>query len=266
MGNICVIGPQSSGKTTYLAALTQWSSLIRGVGQQKYDIEAIGEDAEKLSSKAKSIIYQGASLDPTTVAGGIYQMPSYMFRIQVRQRLIRQAPIDLVVKDYAGEIFKGLAAGNVTADHEDFLDDCLRNDVGGCLLLLTEWQKGTDMFYEQAMETFIKLLNMRDRIGNYRIAVAMSKCERGELWPGRTEPEIDLFNIHLPRMTGLLRRKIPKQNLKFFAVSTFGVLEKNDPRPNRIDEMGKERTKSVLRKPSAWQPYGLISPITWLST
>jgi GTPase SAR1 family protein len=76
MGNICVIGPQSSGKTTYLAALTQWSSLIRGVGQQKYDIEAIGEDAEKLSSKAKSIIYQGASLDPTTVAGGIYQMPS----------------------------------------------------------------------------------------------------------------------------------------------------------------------------------------------
>jgi Double-GTPase 1 len=265
MGNICVIGPQSSGKTTYLAALTQWSSLAKGINQKKYDIEAIGEDAEKLAGKAKSIIYQGASLEPTTVAGGIYQMPSYMFRIQVRQQLRKQPPIDLVVKDYAGEIFKGLATGTVPADHQDFLDDCLRNDVSGCLLLLTEWQKGTDLFYEQAMETFIRMMKTNDRLSNYRLAVAMSKCERGELWPGRLEPEVDLFNVHLPRMTGLLRRKIPKQNLDFFAVSTFGVLERNDPRPNRIDEMGKERTKSVLRKPSAWQPYGLVAPINWLS-
>jgi Double-GTPase 1 len=265
MGNICVVGPQSSGKTTYLAALTQWSALAKGINQKKYDIDAIGEDAEKLASKAKSIIYQGASLEPTTVQGGIYQMPIYTFRIKVRKTLKPSPPIDLVVKDYAGEIFKGLAAGSVPEEHHEFLDDCLRNDVNGCLLLLTEWQKGTDAFYEQAMETFIKLMNNQDRIQNYRLAVTMSKCERGELWSGRLEPEMDLFDVHLPRMTNLLRRKIPKQNLGFFAVSTFGVLARNDPRPNRVDEMGKERTKSVLRKPSAWQPYGLISPLHWLS-
>ena len=265
MGNICVIGPQSSGKTTYLAALTQWSSLAKGINQKKYDIDAIGEDAEKLSGKAKSIIYQGMSLEPTTVDGGIYSMPTYMFRIQVQQKLRSPAPIDLVVKDYAGEIFKGLATGSVPDDQQEFLEDCLRNDVDGCLLMLTEWKRGTDEFYEQAIETFIRLMNNQDRLKNYRIAVVMSKCERGELWPGRLEPEMDLFNVHLPRMSSLLRRKIPKQNLRFFAVSTFGVLSRNDPRPNRVDEMGKERTKSVLRKPSAWQPYELIAPLHWLS-
>jgi hypothetical protein len=265
MGNICVIGPQSSGKTTYLAALTQWSALARGVHQQKYDIDAIGEDAENLAGKAKSIIYQGASLEPTIIVCGIESMPVYTFRIRVRQPLKQSPPIDLVVKDYAGELFKGLASGSVPDKHQEFFDDCLRQDVEGCLLLLTEWQRGTDEFYERALETFIKLLNQQDRLQNYRLAVAMSKCERGELWSGRLDPEMDLFDVHLPRMTNLLRRKIPKQNLRFFAVSTFGVLARNDPRPNRVDEMGKERTKSVLRKPSAWQPYGLVPPLHWLS-
>jgi GTPase SAR1 family protein len=56
MGNIAVIGPRSSGKTSYLAALAQWSVLGQGLYQQKFDVQAIGEDAEKLSEKAEAII------------------------------------------------------------------------------------------------------------------------------------------------------------------------------------------------------------------
>lgn len=64
----------------------------------------------------------------------------------------------------------------------------------------------------------------------------MSKCERGEIWPGRIEPEVDIFHQHLPGTTKLLQNRL-KNNVRFFAISTFGVLDKyNDPRPNRKSE------------------------------
>lgn len=108
------------------------------------------------------------------------------------------------------------------------------------------------------------LMDRRDRLKNLRLAVAMSKCERGEIWPGRLDPELDLFEVHLPSTRKILRQRIPKNNLQFYAISTFGVLERNNPRPNRADEEGSLR--SVLRSPVQWRPYGLISPLYWLST
>ena len=61
MGNIRVIGPRGSGKTTYLAALAyqpakaMWKS-------KKFNIQAINEDTKKLADKAENIICEGASL------------------------------------------------------------------------------------------------------------------------------------------------------------------------------------------------------------
>ncbi len=108
-------------------------------------------------------------------------------------------------------------------------------------------------------------MDSHERSNDLRIAVAMSKCERGELWPGRLDPEIDLFDVHLPKTKATLCRKIPPKNLQFYAISTFGVLRRNDPRPNRVDELGREGYLSVLREPSHWRPYGMISPLYWLS-
>jgi hypothetical protein len=266
MGNICVIGPRSSGKTTYLAALAYFPDRKNvGTSSSSFNIQPLNEDAKELAAKAENIICEGASLAPTEVAGGIDSLPYYSFRLEKKQQFKKSVEINLAVRDYPGEIFEELESGTSNSLHEEFMNECLMKDVTGCLILLTEWQKGTDKFYKRVLERFIKLMDDRDRIADLRIAVAMSKCERGELWPCRLEPEMDLFDVHLPKTKTTLQTKIPEKNLQFYAISTFGVLKRNDPRPNRIDEIGTNGRHSVLRNASAWRPYNTIAPLCWLS-
>jgi len=266
MGNICVIGPRGSGKTTYLAALAYCPDQKRiGKKYSNFNIHALNEDAKELASKAENIICEGASLAPTEVAGGIDSLPYYSFKIEIGHWLKRNA-IHLAVRDYPGEIFEELESRQTNQLHQEFIDECLMKDVAGCLILLTEWKRGTDKFYSRVLERFTELMDTHDRVKDLRLAVAMSKCERGELWPGRIDPEIDLFDVHLPKTKATLQAKIQSQNLHFYAISTFGVLRQNDPRPNRVDELGAGGRHSVLREASRWQPYGMISPLYWLST
>jgi hypothetical protein len=175
----------------------------------------------------------------------------------------------LQVRDFSGEVFDGLGGGlALTADHENFIRDyCLMKDYEGCLLLVSEWGQAKDFYYKRIVQEFIKRINRYRPNKDFRVAVAMSKCERGELWAGRLEPEIDIFETYLPQTTAILRdeTKIPKKNLNFYAISTFGVLGRNDPIPNRTNMLGKN-TQSVLREPPKWQPYNLIAPLYWLST
>lgn len=264
MGNICVIGPRGSGKTTYLAALAYLSD----TSKKNYQITGITNDAKKLKKQAEMIILQGASLPPTEIDGvrikSVFDLPLYSFKLEITGRwLQRKEEIDLVFRDYPGEIFNELASGISGPLHQEFIDECFIKDVEGCLLLLERWDRGGDLLYSQVMERFIDLMDDRGRMADLRLAVAMSKCERGELWPGRLDPEIDMFGVHLPRTKSILRNRIERQNLRFYAISTFGVLERNDPRPNRADELGSQH--SVLREGSRWQPYGMISPLYWLS-
>jgi hypothetical protein len=44
------------------------------------------------------------------------------------------------------------------------------------------------------------------------------------------------------------------------------VLRRDDPRPNRTDEMGYDGRKSVLRQTKLWQPYGMMAPLYWLNS
>ena len=265
MGKICIIGPRSSGKTTYLAGLAYWPDKQRqDKRSSQFEITAIG-DAEKLKQNAEDIICQGASLDPTDIAGGIYEAPLYQFRITIKHLFRKPDDIDLVVRDYPGEIFDELASGRSNSLHDGFLKECLMQDVQGCLMLLTDWTKGTDKFYSQVLEEFTKLIDLEGRIKDFRLAVAMSKCERGELWSGRLDPEIDIFDLYLPRTKNTLQSKIPRQNLQFYAISTFGVLKRHDRRPNRKDKAGQSSRHAVLRNEKLWKPYNMIAPLYWLS-
>lgn len=271
MGNIRIIGPRSSGKTTYLAALAYWPDKKRGGKKSNlFKIQAIGDDANELAEKAENIILQGESLAPTPVdeSRGIDALPLYQFRIEIKKSFFQKSEqIDLAVRDYPGEIFNELETGLISALHEPFFEECLMADVSGCLIVLTEWcEPNIDKSYDRIIKHFIKQIDSRGRMHNLRLAVAMSKCERGELWAGRLEPEKDLFELYLPNTTKTLRSKITPKNLDFFAISTFGVLHRNDPRPNRKDEMGRQGRNSGLREPSKWQPYGMIAPLYWLST
>jgi hypothetical protein len=270
-GNIGVIGPRSSGKTTYLAALAYWpESRLKSKHKSTFVIESNDglEANAKIVEKAKERILEGSSFEPTTVAGGVDDLASYMFTIKVKRFLRTSDPINLVAVDYPGEIFNELVTGEVNSihKHEEFIEKCLRKDVKGLLVLLPAWEKGSDSFYEQMIRKFIGLLDSHGRMDDLRLAVAMSKCERGEIWSGRLDPEQDLFKMHLPQTTTVLRNKISIKNVEFFAISTFGVLSRNDPRPNREDQIGQEGVNSVLRETEAWRPYGMIAPLYWLST
>lgn len=267
MGNIRVIGPRSSGKTTYLAGLAYWPQNSGTASSQQFKIVPLNEDTEKLASKAENLIVQGSQLEPTTMTS-IYDLTSYSFQIEVKPRFKSRQVFNLVAKDYPGEVFEGMDAMTRSPSQEDFMRECLDEDVEGCLVLLTDWDAQADKFYKRLFTQFLKEMDRRDRTANLRLAVAISKCERGELWPGRLYPEIDVFKAYLPETLALLRAKVPQKNLQFFALSTFGVLSRIDPRPNRIEMVGERSSKAVLRatERDSWRPYGMIDPLYWLNT
>lgn len=270
MGNICVIGPRASGKTTYLAALAYWPDRNRQAGRKKvFEIQPLNDESRELVSKAENIIREGKSVEPTKIGETIQtvdDLPYYSFQIDVKKRLGRKETIQLNARDYPGEVFEKIAEPSLSDSiHEEFVNECLMKDVVGCLILLTGWEQGTDRFYNRVINRFIELMDTNDRLKDLRLAVAMSKCERGELWPGRLDPETDLFGVHLPATKATLQEKIDSKNLRFYAISTFGVLRRNDPRPNRIDDQGESGRASVLRDAPRWRPYNMVDPLYWLN-
>ncbi|MFW6316602.1 MAG: hypothetical protein ACOC1Z_05850 [Cyanobacteriota bacterium] len=266
MGNICVIGPRGSGKTTYLAALAYWPDKSE---TSKIEIQPLNDESRGLVDAAENIVRQGEALEATRIAdlGTVDQLPYYSFNIEAKLSFwSRKESIQLNARDYPGEIFEKIAEpNNADAVHEEFIDECLMKDVVGCLILLTAWEGKNDTFYDRVMGKFLELMDERDRASNLRLAIAMSKCERGELWPGRIDPETEIFKRYLPRMTNTLKRKLSPDHLRFYALSTFGVLGRNDPRPNRVDLLASQRRGSVLRDEKSWQPYNMIPPLYWLS-
>ncbi|MEB3827019.1 hypothetical protein [Phormidium sp. CCY1219] len=268
MGNICIIGPRAAGKTTYLAGLTYFSE-YRG-DRTHYSIQPLNDDARNLATTAKETILQGLPVDPTRLGDRIHtveDLPYYSFQITVKGKLFQpKTTIQLNLRDYPGEVFeKILHASEEDSIHAEFINECLMNDVSGCLLLFTEWESSTDDFYSDLMSRFFTMMDERSRLSNYRLAIVMSKCERGEIWPGRLDPENDLFGVYLKNTLKTIKQSIPKQNVRFYAMSTFGVLGRYDPRPNRTDALGSDGRASTLRDPPRWKPYNLIEPLCWLN-
>jgi hypothetical protein len=266
MGNICIIGPRGSGKTTYLAGLAYWTELhINSRKGKVFTVEAYG-DALSLKEKAKDIICQGASVEPTRVEK-VYDALLYQFKIKVNNLWHRNDEIDLSVRDYPGEVFKELEnREKIDPIYEDFIKESLAGGVDGCLVLLTDWGDEADEEYCRSLKNFIGYMSRGKRINDFRLAIGMNKSESGELWSGRIDPEVDIFDVYLPKTKKMLRdSKIPRTNLRFYALSTFGVLDKNDPRPNRMNTRGRDGQVAVLKEISLWRPYNMIAPLYWLS-
>ena len=273
-GNICIIGPQSSGKTTYLAALVYLQEQHHKVKGKSYTITPKNPDTRKLANKAGKILQDGLHFEPTRIGDEIQSvddLPFYSFSIEAKPTFFSKKAEEFIVtaRDYPGEVFKQLAySGSLAPKYAGFVDDCFANRMDGALIMLPGWEYGSDKYYEKLVSRLIQFMKSKDNVENYKLAVAMSKCERGEIWNGRLDPEYDLFRIHLKKTTKLLREKIPQKNLKFFALSTFGVLsEKNpqNPRPNREDTPSSTgEPQCGLQDPEAWKPYNLIEPLLWL--
>jgi hypothetical protein len=276
---IHLIGPRAAGKTTYLSTLTYFpqkkflSNTYQGLNVS-YDQ---GSDAEKLARMAEDIIKPGANLAPSARLN-VEDLPYFYLRMNIPT--IQGTPaanLEITFRDLAGEIFEDFSIEHKWEKVEPYLDDLFT--APSWMIMLTDWQPGRDTrLYKPAFEKLCQEISEREEINpeikNLRIAVVMSKCERGEIWPGRLEPDEDLFKVRLPKTYDFLNRRFPEytNRLKFFACSSFGVLnasrEEFDPRPNRqIPDVGApSEYTAILRDAHKWRPYGLISPIYWLST
>lgn len=266
MAEIRIIGPRESGKTTYLAALAAFPHKTQFPG---LDVQPVEEPAENIAAMAVNILKQGGRLVPTDLG----DEPFYRFYIKIppTKGYPKSTIIDLSVKDYAGEIFEDIAKPYRWNKVESYVKDLL--GVQGLMIMLTDWEPENDTrIYKPVFERLWQEISAEQRIRpviqKLRIAVVMAKCERGELWPGRLDPGEDLFKVRLPETYHFLTTKVPSPRLQFFACSSFGVLGRRNPRPNRRSSGDGTLAEynAILRKPSVWRPYGILAPIYWLST
>lgn len=264
MTEIRIIGPRDAGKTTYLAALAAFPHKRQFPG---LDVKPVEDPAENLVVMAENILKQGLRIPPT-VPG---DEPIYRFYIKIppTRGLPVATTIDLIAKDYAGEIFEDIAKPYRWDKVKSYVRNLLT--VQGWMIVLTDWESEHDTrlykpVFKRLWEEIAAEQEIRPATQNLRIAVVMNKCERGELWPGRLDPGEDLFKVRLPETYRFLTTEVPPRRLKFFACSSFGVLGRRNPRPNRRISKTGDIENAVLRKPSVWHPYGILAPIYWLST
>lgn len=274
--DIRIIGPRQSGKTTYLATLAYCPHKKElGIKFPGLQILPTSPDAENLSRLAEDIIMRGAK-----IAGdfrrGLEVLPFYYFQIKIPPvKGLPSVSIDLAARDFAGEIFDDIPLAHKWTETEPYIDDLFT--ATGWMVMLTDWEPERDTrLYKPAFTKLCQEISEREQINpeikKLRIAIVMSKCERGEIWPSRLEADEDLFKVRLPKTYEILNRKLPPERLQFFACSAFGVMcdrkDDFDPRPNRYipDDGTPAEYSACLRQPSQWKPYGLISPIYWLAT
>lgn len=259
--NIRLIGDRQSGKTTYMASLAYYPNASQDSFVQ--GIIPIGEDAENLITQAQNILEQGLELEPTMLNANIDEVKDYTLSIT----LANQVKLTINCKDYAGEFFADLMFKIGDSLLDDYLDDCLQ--ATGIMLLIDGTSYRKDSEYAQGLDKFLVALNQADLSqGKRRIAVTFSKCEQSELWINRQFAE-KIANNRFPQ---LYRRLQAWQNLNigevsYFTTSAFGVLGSQFPEPNSQKiSRGREGTKSIIKNPRRWRPYGLVSPIYWLCT
>jgi len=285
--NIYIIGPRASGKTTFLAALLS----ITDHSTNKSHGKNVTVDPKGLSSQLESKVRDSwetkRPLGPTTFDGGLQ---NYEFSITINPGY-KPTEIELKAKDYAGEFFQELLRTDLSTTVKPYILDCLIN-ANGWIVLLPDFclqdegneftlVENIDSFYRSVFHKLLsefpkndylfssdELTKIQNNLRKMRIAFIMSKCERGELWTRRWEPERDLFQVHLSKTRDFLRNNLSldKNQISFFALSSFGVFSKSDPRPNRLN-LGKDlQDGASMANKDEWKPFGLVNPLYWIAT
>jgi len=285
--NIYIIGPRASGKTTFLGALLSITNYSKNKNHQgKVTVDTRGA-TRQLESQVRDSWQAKMPLEPTMFNGSLQD---YEFSITINPKS-RPKEIKLNAKDYAGEFFQELRRTDLSRQIKPYLLDCLTNANGWIVLLpdfcledrgnefsivedidgfyrsvfhklLSEFPKDDDIF------SLDELTKIQRNLRKIRIAFVMSKCERGELWTRRWEPERDLFQVHLNNTRKFLRENLPlrKNQIDFFALSSFGVFSTSDPRPNRLNLGRNLQDGAMIEKTGEWLPFGLVNPLYWIAT
>jgi CHAT domain len=271
-GEIRIIGPRSSGKTTFLAALADWHDI--GFRKPIKAVEPMNYEALSLKELATNILKTGDRLAATD-----FYFPQYLFGIETKPSLW-QNPICWLLKrnirfsvacqDYPGELINALKSPSDHCFMNDFLDDCAF--ASGFLIMID----GTDSIdldrdYAQAFLSLRRELISRIKRGNwkvkYRIAIVFSKADQSGIWEYRSKLK-EFTNKNFPYTQKIFKEWCNDDfcpvSVAYFACSAFGM--RGDPaQPNSRDDFSTGKC-GCIADPSVWQPFGLAAPIYWLAT
>ena len=78
----------------------------------------------------------------------------------------------------------------------------------------------------------------------------------------------DFLKIEDKKIRDFLRNNLSlkKNQIAFFALSSFGVFSKNDPRPNRLNIGRNLQDGAIIDNGELWRPFGLVNPLYWIAT
>ena len=119
-GNIAIVGPRKSGKTTYLAGLAYHSHHEDQQGI-KYTITIQNEDTRNLKEDAERILlpqkdFKGTKKRDKTV----FQLPYFSFFIDYKpSRFKASQRITIATRDYSGELFDDLEKSSFLSNEDE---------------------------------------------------------------------------------------------------------------------------------------------------
>lgn len=276
---IRVIGDRGSGKTTYMASLAYWPNANPESIVQS--IIPVNEESTELITKAKDILEQGLTLEPTPLSADISEIKDYSLAIKVKDSPRfgkftfgrNNSDDDLLsltvsCKDYPGEFFSDLLRrDSYDPQLRDYLDDCI--EAQGILLLIDGMANRKDATYAGELEAFLRLMDQSEvSLSQRRIALTICKCEQSELWVNVHKPDY-VASKRFPKTYRVLKNWSDTNAGSFecFTTSAFGMVGTNYPMPNSTTmKRGRDGVTSIIKDPARWRPYGLVSPVYWLCT
>jgi Double-GTPase 1 len=276
--DIRLIGDRRSGKTAYLASLANWYR--DNTDSPILSVKSVGdrEAEQQLIDFARDILGQGLELPQTPADDKTNPdiIKNYGLEITLKDRFswnlsqLESNPITLNInfKDYSGEFFKDLYLKPKDPWSDSYFQDCRK--ATGILLLIDGTTHLQDNHYARGLGEFFRALNDSGEKQNRRIAFVLSKCELSQLCVSRHEPReliSNLFPKTVKQLENWMEGKAKTRQIDYFTSSAFGSLEKDHLKPNtKILQQDRDGYACIIREPTKWQPFGLVSPIYWLAT
>lgn len=259
-----LIGDRASGKTTYLAALVRWPN--SGLSKPVRDVIPIDNATEKLADQARNILEQGLRLEPSILTLEAESLNNYNLTILL-ETASGNTKLNIHCKDYAGEFFSDLLYQPNNAQFLDYIEDVEK--ASGIMFLVDGTAHRKDEIYANGIDKLLNAIeSKRSGTSQLRLALCLTKCEQPELWVNRLEPS-KLVQARFPSSFRKLQswKQRGVGNFECFTTSAFGNIGTQFPEPNAKKLKRRESgTQSILKYPSKWKPFGLVSPLYWLST
>jgi hypothetical protein len=265
-------GPPRAGKTTYLAALYQWSSTFR---ESRWSMLTRGEEAHRFVELAANQLLDNRG--PRTGSQGSFpkstdqdRVFAYEFRIVKKAIVGGFAPrsFDLTFNDAAGA---AVQHGNDKIGYFDSLRAC--NGIL-CLIDPIVDHRGDQPGPLHTEESYLSLLGRlftelsrggevrRDGYLPINVAFCISKIDLDEHWPWRDRPEEHCREIIGDRAFELILKRCHPARRSFSAVSAVGRYRpgSGEERPN-VESAGDYFR---VASPAQWKPFQLAKPLAWL--